>query len=332
MRFLSIHYLLLLWLLPILVLIFVVWLGRRRYRLEKLFNPTMQQLLDVRLHSGWFRFVLLLTGLAALIIALARPAFEEESVTVQRQGRDVVFLVDVSRSMLAEDLHPNRLERAKLAINDCVSLLAGDRVGLVAFGGSAKVICPLTLDYGFFSQTLNQLQAGMAVRGGTMIGDALRTVSSDVFDSQLKEYKDVVLITDGEDHESFPVRAAEAAGDEGVRLIIVGLGDENKGQPIPITDAQGNRTFLSYDGRQVLSRLDADTLRRMARATPGGRYLPVATGTIDLGEVYLDLIHADAKRQLAEESIERYDEKFQYALGLALVLLIGSVVLGRKAA
>jgi len=164
-----------------------------------------------------------------------------------------------------------------------------------------------------------------------MIGDALRLVVKNVFDGQLKEYKDVILITDGEDHESFPVQAAEAAGDAGIRLIIVGLGDEDKGQPIPITTDQGQRSFLTYNGQKVLSRLDAKTLRQMAKMTPGGRYLPVATGTIDLGQVYQDLIANDAKRKLAEESIERYDEKFQYALALALLLLVGNLLLtGRE--
>lgn len=331
MRFLAIHYLLLLWILPLLTLLFWLSYKRWRQRLRRLFNPTMQKILALELQHRWPAFLLLATGLAALTVALARPALQQEKVKIERQGRDVVFMVDVSRSMLAEDLHPNRLERAKLAIHDCITRLQGDRVALVAFAGSAKIVCPLTLDYGFFSQTLEQLTPSLEVRGGTMIGDALRLVLSKVFDAQLKEYKDVILITDGEDHDSFPVQAAEAAGETGVRLIIVGLGNEDKGQPIPITDGHGNRTMLTYKGKEVLSRLDAQTLRRMAKTTPGGRYLPVATGTIDLGQVYQDLIANDAKRQLAEESIERYDEKFQYALALALALLVGHLLMtGRE--
>ena len=330
MRFLAVHYLLLLWCIPPLLLLWFLSQSRQQKRLGRLFSPTMQQELAIRPQNGWLVMLLLLTCLAMLLVALARPALPEKAVKVQRQGRDVVFLVDVSRSMLAEDLHPNRLERAKLAITDCVKLLSGDRVGLVAFAGSAKVVCPLTLDYGFFAQTLDQLVAGMEVWGGTMIGDALRLVMDEVFDSQLKEYKDVILITDGEDHESFPVQAAQAAGDEGVRLIVIGLGDENKGQPIPYTDEQGQRRYVEYKGKRVLSRLDATTLRQMARATPGGRYLPVATGTIDLGQVYLELISSDAKRQLAEESIERYDEKFQLALAAAMLLLIVQVALAAR--
>ncbi|MEN8141943.1 MAG: VWA domain-containing protein [Thermodesulfobacteriota bacterium] len=314
-----------------LLLLFVWQLKARRRRLARLFSGEMRQELALEQRADWLAMLVWLLALAALVGALARPVQEKAKVTVERQGRDVVFMVDVSRSMLAEDLHPNRLERAKLAINDCVAKLNGDRVGLVAFAGSAKVICPLTLDYSFFAQTLAQLEPGLTVRGGTLIGDALRTVMERVFDQQLMAYKDVILITDGEDHESFPVQAAEVAGDEGVRLIVIGLGNERQGQPIPLKGEGGKRQFLRHEGKEVMTRLDGATLRAMARATPGGRYLPVATGTIDLGEVYLDLIAGDAKRQLTEESIELYDEKFQYLLALALLLLAGLFLWGREA-
>ncbi len=265
---------------------------------------------------------ILFIALILIIIALARPAWQQKPTTVKRQGRDVVFLLDVSRSMLAEDLSPNRLERAKLAIMDCVERLQGDRVSLVAFAGSAKVRCPLTLDYGFFRQMLERISTDMEVKGGTNIGDTLRLVQRDVFDNQVKAYKDIILITDGEDHDSFPVNAAEAVGDEGIRLIVIGLGDERRGQPIPVVDEQGRRKHLTYEGKEVASMLDAETLRKIALATPGGRYLPVATGTIDLGQVYMDLIAGDAKRELAEETIENFDEKFQYFLAAALFLLL----------
>ena len=223
--------------------------------------------------------------------------------------------------MLAEDLRPNRMERAKLAISDAVRKLEGDRVGLVVFAGTSAVKCPLTLDYGFFRMMLDEVSTDSIARGGTLIGDALRKVVDDVLDDQLKEYKDVILITDGEDHDSFPVEAAKAAGQSGVRLIAIGLGDENEGRRIPITGDLGQKTYLKYDGQEVRSKLDADSLRKMVNATPGGKYLNVATGAIDLGKVYQDLIAGAQKRDLESKTIKRYQERFQLFLGVALVLL-----------
>jgi Ca-activated chloride channel family protein len=167
-------------------------------------------------------------------------------------------------------------------------------------------------------------------RGGTMIGDAIRTVVDQVLDNREKQYKDIVLITDGEDHDSFPVEAAKEAASQGVRLFIVGLGDENEGRRIPVTDASGRRTFLKYRGQEVWSRLDAETLRQMAMATPGGRYLNVATGTVDLGEVYQQLIDSAGKKELQEESIEKYEEKFQIFLGIAFMLLVVEAVISER--
>ena len=233
----------------------------------------------------------------------------------------MVFVVDVSKSMLAEDLAPNRLERAKLAIADVIAKLRGDRVGLLVFAGTAAVKCPLTLDYGFFRMMLDNVSVDSIERGGTMIGDAVRVVLDQMLDNQERKFRDIVLITDGEDHESFPVEAAKEAAEKGVRLFIIGLGDENEGRRIPLNDESGGRTFMKYQCREVWSRLDADTLREMALATPGGRYLNVATGTIDLGEVYLQLIGTAEKKELAEETIEKYEEKFQVFLGVAFLLL-----------
>ena len=269
-------------------------------------------------------------ALALVVIALARPAWNLQQTAVKRTGRDVVFVLDVSKSMLAEDLAPNRLERAKLAIADVIDTLRGDRVSLVAFAGSAAVKCPLTLDYGFFRMMLENISTDSISRGGTMIGDAIRLILDQVLDSQEKQFKDIVLITDGEDHESFPLEAAREAAAKGIRLFIIGLGDENEGKRIPITDASGRRTFLQYKGQEVWSRLDADTLRQMALATPGGRYLNVATGTIDLGEVYLQLIGSADKKELEEKTIEKYEEKFQIFIGMAFLLLAIEAIISER--
>lgn len=322
----------LLWLLPLLGALFYYAARQRAKALRLFFDPGMLEktgLAASRPRRFW-KAVLLMAALVCLIAALARPAWDRKDLLIKRSGRDLVFLLDVSKSMLAADLAPNRLEQAKLAISDTIDRLQGDRVGLVAFAGTAVVKCPLTLDYGFFRMSLDDIDVQSVSRGGTMIGDALRTVLSQVFDDQAKQYKDIILITDGEDHDSFPLEAAQAAAEKGVRLIIIGLGDEHEGQRIPTVDEQGRQSFLKYQGQEVWSRLDAATLRQMAQATPGGRYLPVATGTINLGEVYLDLVVSAEQKELATRTMKQYEEKFQIFLVLAFLLLVLEMMVSER--
>lgn len=323
MKLYATEMLLLLWLVPALAGVFF-WAAHKRSQACRLFADAgllehLTRSVSRARRAG--KAALLLLGVALIVVALARPAWNPKPKTVKRQGRDVVFLLDVSRSMLAEDLAPNRLERAKIAIMDCVEKLQGDRVGLVAFAGSATVQCPLTLDYGFFRMMLDEVSPESVSRGGTLIGDALRKTLDDVFDDQEKQYKDVILITDGEDHDSFPVDAAQKVGERGIRILAIGLGDENQGTRIPITDAQGRKSFLMHNGQEVWSKLDADTLRKMVNNTPGGKYLNVATGTFDLGTIYLDLIASADKKEVEAKTVTLFEEKYQVFVALALVVL-----------
>jgi Ca-activated chloride channel family protein len=332
MHFGNVNALGLLWIAPVLVLLFV-WAGIGRRRALAAFVDS-ELLGRIRLTSSpqnrrW-KAALVVAAFALIAVSLARPAWNPKPQTVERRGRDIVFILDVSRSMLAEDLAPNRLERAKIAIKDLVDRLEGDRIALVAFAGSAVLKCPLTLDYGFFEMMLDGLEPSSVSRGGTMIGDAIRKALDEAYDDQERKYKDIILITDGEDHESFPVEAAEEAGQRGVRIIAVGLGDEDQGKRIPVTDERGNRSFLTYQGREIWSRLDAETLRRVVNATPGGRYLNVATGTIDLGAVYGSLIAGEEKREIESLTVKLYEEKFQIFLGFALLLLIVEMLVSER--
>ncbi len=324
--------LLLFWLVPVLAGIFYYGFWKRRRALEQFVEAGLLSRISVSV-SGTKRLwksVVVLLAVVFVILGLARPAWNPKPKTVHRQGRDVVFVLDVSKSMLAEDLAPNRLDRAKLAILDCIEKLAGDRVGLVAFAGTAAVKCPLTLDYGFFRMMLEGVSVDSIARGGTMIGDALRKTMDDVFDDQEKAFKDVILITDGEDHDSFPLEAAKQAGERGIRMIALGLGDENEGRRIPITGANGQLTFMKYQGQEVWTKLDGDTLRKMVNATPGGKYLNVATGTIDLGTVYQQLVASAEKRDLESKTVKRYEEKFQIFLAIAFGLLCLELVISER--
>ncbi len=324
-----INMLYLLWLLPLSAALFIYAARRRRQAVQALALSGGDEA-----PAGWrpwWRPVLILIGLVFLIIALARPVWNRKDVVIKRSGRDVVFMLDVSRSMLAEDLRPNRLTQAKMAIKDTIASLHGDRVALVTFAGNAVIKCPLTLDYGFFRLALDNIGPDAVSRGGTKLGDALRTVLNQVFDDQAKQYKDIILLTDGGDHGSFPVEAAKKVGERGIRLIIVGLGNDKEGSRIPVLDAQGHKSFLKYKGREVWSKLDAGVLRRMAMATPGGLYLPVATGTINLGQVYRQIMARSAKKELTSRTHRQYEEKFQIFLGAALFcLLLEMLIVGRR--
>ncbi len=281
---------------------------------------------DVSLRRQAVKTGLLVAALVSIVVALTQPKWNPRPQTLRRQGRDVCILLDTSKSMLAEDLRPNRLEQAKLAIGDLLSRLQGDRLAIVTFAGNAVVKCPLTQDYAFVRMALADLSVQSSSRGGTMIGDAIRTAVAEVFDRTSRQFKDLILITDGEDHGSFPEQAAEKAAEEGIRVIAVGLGNEDEGARIPVAGANGTKDFLRYQGQEIWSKLDGDMLRRIAFATEGGKYLLVRPGTaLDLGQIYEDLIASAERRELESMTMTAYDERFQVFLALALVFLIGEV-------
>lgn len=332
MRFESYEWFPALWALPALLAVSIVTMVGARSRLARFADERLLALLTPgrSVPRRVVKDAIVLVALAFLILTLARPQWNPTPAEVSRRGRDVAFLIDVSRSMLAEDLAPNRLERAKLWVRDTLSVARGDRVAIVAFAGTAVTKCPLTNDYGFARLALDDLSPASVSRGGTLIGDALRLTLAEVFNTREDTLKDIILITDGEDHESFPVEAARAAALSGVRIIAVGIGDEEKGTPIPITDENGRRTNLTYQGAAILSILDGATLRAMAEATPGGVYLPVQTGTIELDTVYENLVRRAAQRDYRSAPAVRYEEKYQFFLAVALGLLIVETLINER--
>jgi len=331
-RFESADMLQFLWLLPVLLGIAAYRFHKKDQALLKFAESSLLMRINQSVSRArqWWKTLLVAAASLLIIIALARPVWNPRPEKVESKGRDIVFVLDVSRSMMAEDLKPNRLERAKLAIRDLLDKIEGDRVALVAFAGTATVKCPLTQDYGFFRLMLDDTGPESISRGGTLIGDALRKTLDEVYSDRLKRYKDIILITDGEDQDSFPVEAAKECGERGIRLIAIGLGDEKEGQRIPVQNEKGERTFLRHGGQEVWTRLDADTLRKMVDATPGGRYLNVATGTFDLGAIYRDLLADAEKRYLESLKINRYEEKFQIFLGAAILLLLAEMALSER--
>ena len=264
------------------------------------------------------------TALALIVIALAQPAWNLQEHHLQESGRDVIFLLDVSRSMLADDLHPNRLENSKTAILDCVEELSGDRVALVLFAGSAEIRCPLTVDYDYFRMALRQAAPHSVGAGGTMIGHALERAVAKLTDPQNAGMQDLILITDGGDLIKDPdeIDAIKALNEAGVRFIAIGLGDRAYGSRIAIEDEEtGVRSFMKHGNIEVWTKLHSETLRRMAGAAHDGLYFDVANGPFNLAQIYRQIME-NAPQGLTDQLVlDRYEEKFHWFLVAAVGVL-----------
>lgn len=284
-------------------------------------NPLiLPQLVDsVSLVKRRIKMTLVLIAMAFVIFSLMRPQGNPVEKTIKKRGRDLIFVVDVSRSMLAEDLKPNRLGRAKQIISDVLKILEGDRVGLLVFAGSTAVKAPLTLDYNYFLNVLDKISPDDISRGGSLLGDAIRTVSDKLFYDQDNKYRDIIIITDGEDHESFPVEAAKAAAKRGIRIHTVGLGDP-EGANIPLRQS-GSYSLLKYKNETIKSRLDEETLKRVAEVTEGV-FIPVRTNLVDLAELYQKYIAVSEKRESVSKESRIWSELFQFFLGISILLLV----------
>jgi len=325
MRFGALSYLYLIWLVPALAVLYLYGFGRQRKALAAFMDLGLapQLLPHLSRMRQWLKAGCTIGAVACLIFALMQPQWGKHWQDVPRRGRDMMILLDVSRSMLAEDIAPNRLERAKSDIKDLVQLLhreGGHRLGLVAFAGRASLQCPLTLDYAFFLQKLNAVGPYTAGRGGTLIGDAIRQALH-AFGTLSHNYKDIILITDGEDHESFPLEAAQAAAEQDISIYTIGMGNPETGSRIPVQTDRGDRTYVRYNGHEVESRMQENLLLQIAERT-GGAYVPAGVRAIELDRIYTDYIAPKARRHLDTAARERYVHRFPWFI-LAGLLLLG---------
>ncbi len=313
--------------LVIAVVALLFWLDSRgRAILDRFLSRLMQQRLARRVSPlrRWISFLLIGCAGVMLVVALMRPQWGLTYRRMPRVGAQLMVCLDVSKSMLAEDTAPNRLERAKVELTDLLSFLDGDQVGLIAFAGKAAVLCPLTPDFGFFRLILDDVGPGSVGRGGTKLEEPIRKAVAG-FRTESDVQRVILLVTDGEDHDSFPVEAAKEAAERGIKIITIGFGDE-AGSKIQLTDPRsGVRTTLrDNDGQEVVTRLDGDTLREIAQVTDG-IYVPAGTGTLDLASIYEEHIVPLTRGKLDDRGLAVRREGFQWAILLGLVFLIAAV-------
>ena len=326
------EYLGLLWAVVLLAVLSIYAFAKKRKAMAIFASVELHDRLTANVGRGRqkLKAVLFIAGVFFVICALIEPQWGVFWKQIHRKGRDIVIVLDTSRSMLAKDVAPNRLERSKLAISDLVETLRtthGDRIGLVTFAGNATVRCPLTLDYAFFSQMLSDVDTRTQAQGGTRIGDGIRK-AVEAFDDKLKNFKDIILITDGEDHETYPVNAAQdASATFGVAIHTVGIGDP-AGATIPVIE-NGRQVLLTHEGAPVLSKLAEGTLREIANYT-GGVYVPAQTKDFSLDKIYQEKIAKKEARETEETKRERYTNRYQWFLALGFLLIAAEPLIGER--
>lgn len=274
------------------------------------------------------RKVLIIIALSFLILALARPQIGARLTMTKRYGVDIMIAIDTSSSMLAGDIKPNRLEKAKLEISSLMDKLKGDRVGILTFAGDSFMQCPLTLDYSAAKMFLSIIEPGMMPKPGTAIGDAIKK-AAEGFTKKERKHKVLILLTDGEDHDTNPVDAANEAKKEGIIIYTIGIGT-SKGEPIPVLDETGRIKEYKKDknGEVVMTKLDEAILRKIALITDG-RYYHATANEFELDKIY-DEINKMEKKELSNRLFTQYEDRFQYFLGVAFILLCVEFIIGDR--
>jgi len=305
------------------VIVFYLWSFRGRGKtLEKHIQKELlpELLSSVDLKKQKLKAALILAGIIFSLLALTRPQWGFHWEESKRYGLDIIIALDTSKSMLAEDVKPNRLERSKLAVRDLVRQLNGDRIGLVAFAGDAFLQCPLTVDYSGFLLSLEAVSPGTIARGGTSVSGAIKEAIKSYAGGQ-KKYKVLIIITDGEDHEGDAQSAALEAKKEGIIVFTIGIGTK-EGELILVPGEGARKEFLKdKEGNVVKSRLDEALLQRIALAT-GGSYVRSSSREFGLDLIYREKLAKMEKREVESRLIKHHEERFQIPLVLALLALL----------
>ncbi|MCL1910392.1 MAG: VWA domain-containing protein, partial [Kiritimatiellaeota bacterium] len=320
--------LLLLWLVPVPPAV-ALFLRRKRLRRAALISSGAR-----KRPSGLFvaQCVLLTAALAVMVIAAARPRWGQREQTIASSGRNVMILLDVSRSMLARDVRPDRLTRAKADLLDLIASLEGDRAGLIAFRNGARMICPFTTDRAFLAQALEGAAIDSAPRGETDIGSAI-TAALDAFKSLGSDHNAIILVSDGDDLAGVALEKAKIAAEQRIPIFCVGIGDPVAGGVIP--DGNGGGTALKYRGEEIVSRLENATLEEIARIS-GGVYISLRTaamGRNTLGDIHREYVRRVVTEEMTESGVTVAVERYQWFLipGIVMALCAAALSAGRAA-
>ncbi|HZR15913.1 MAG TPA: VWA domain-containing protein [Verrucomicrobiae bacterium] len=322
MQFADRNILALLLVFPPALIAFYWWSWRKRQVL-------MTQFIQARLLPGLvagisttrqkLKLACLVLSIVCLIVALARPQWGFTWEEVKVRGVDIVVAIDTSKSMLAADIAPNRLERAKLAALDLMQLAKADRLGLVAFAGSAFLQCPLTIDDTAFRQSVEALNVNIIPEGGTALGEAIDTAQTAFKEGD--NHRILILMSDGEDQDTGALEAARKAGEAGMRIYTIGIGTA-EGELLPIKDAQGHDDYIRDEqGNVVKSHLNERLLQQIASATPEGFYLPLR-GAKTMDTLYAEGLAKLPKSEHQQKLVKNYEERYYWPLGFAILLLI----------
>ncbi|ATA89839.1 BatB protein [Capnocytophaga stomatis] len=312
-----------LWYIPIIAFMFLAFVlsqirkrrKQRHFADEKLLKRLAP---DRSQFKPWLKFSFLVVIIVLLCIALANPKIGTKIETVKREGVDVVFAIDVSKSMLAEDVAPNRIEKAKRLVFETMNELKGDRIGIVAYAASAYPLLPLTTDHSAAKMFLQSMNTDMLSSQGTAIQEAIRMGSS-YFDENQPTARILVIISDGEDHEMGATEIASEALNQGVTIYTIGVGSE-KGAPIPIKEGNTQTYKRDRNGEVVITRLNAELLQQIAQ-NAGGKYTD-GNNTKQAVEQIVKILDGTEKSEFETQKFVDYKDQFQWFLAGALLLLI----------
>jgi Ca-activated chloride channel family protein len=306
---------------PALIIIYLVTVRLRRKALERFGNPALilQLMPDVSVTKPHLKFMLATIALILLIFAIAGPQFGSRLEEVKRKGIEIILALDVSNSMMAEDIQPSRLERAKQAISTLIDRLENDKIGLIVFAGDAYTQIPITTDYSSAKMFLSNINTSVVSRQGTAIGAAI-DLASKSFSPSAEASKVIVIISDGENHEGNAVEAAKAAAEKGIKIFTIGMGS-TKGSPIPV-----NMNILDKDlrrdreGNIIMTKLNVAMLSEIARIGDG-KYYGATSSRVGLNDLFEKLNKLD-KEEIETKVYSEYEEQFPYLIWIALGFLL----------
>jgi Ca-activated chloride channel family protein len=328
-RFANPDFLYLLLLLPVLVILWILNEVRKKRALQRLGNIRLVKKLlpEQSAMRPSLKFFIQLVALSSVIIILARPQFGSKLEEVKKEGVEVIIALDVSNSMLADDIEPDRLTRAKQALTRLIDNLENDRIGLIVFAGDAYTQIPITTDYVSAKMFLSTINPDMVPKQGTAIGAAI-DLGMRSFSPGEGKSKAIIIITDGENHEDDPVSKAAEAYKAGIIIHTIGIGSP-QGSPIPVTSG-GRKDYLrDADGNTVITRLDEDILKKIA-LNAGGNYVRASNSSIGLDEIFSQ-IKKMKKEDLESKMFTEYNDQFQiFAIIALFFLVVDFIIMERK--